>query len=210
LQILWKASGGTTKGNVLNVGDYVTNFDLDAWQKVTIPISDFALPSDVARLQFKYASKGGQQFWFDDIELNSAGGGGPFTYQVAAPAGEKWHATMVVVLLSGLETGWDSTGFGSGASLTNGLLLRQRRISTGEVLWTLNAKDNLDLFGRYHPQESFSFADDELLVGFMVKPGKVASIAITDDDVLEYVLRDDLSSLSNGRAFCHYGVEEIA
>ncbi len=64
----------------------------------------------------------------------------------------------------------------------------------------------MELFGRYHPQDDIEFADGTLLVGFMVKPGK-ASIAVTDDDVLEFVVRDDLSALSAARAFAHFGTE---
>ena len=78
--------------------------------------------------------------------------------------------------------------------------MRQRRISDGEILWKFNSKDNVDLFGRYHPQDDIEFADGNLLVGFMVKPGK-ASVVVTDDVVLELVVRDDLSALANARGF---------
>ena len=209
LQLLWKTSGGTTKGNVLNVSDYVTNFDLDVWQKVTVPISDFALPQDVARLQFKYANKSGQQFYLDDIQFNNSGGGGPFVFQVVAPDTTKqYHLSMLVILLSGAASGWNSTTFANVAALENGLLLRQRKISTGEVLWSLNSKDNLDLFGRFYPQDEVNFADGTLLVGFMVKPGN-GSVIITNDTALEIVVRDDLSGIAAGRAFAHFGIESL-
>lgn len=209
LQALWKKSGGTTNGAVLNIVDYVTNFDLDVWQKVTIPIADFGLTEDVQKLQFKYASNGGQQFWFDDIEFTQAGGGGPFTFQVAAPdALSKYHVSMLVLVISGPSAGWNNNTFANISSLTNGLLLRGRKISTAETLWSLNSKDNVDLFGRFHPQDDIEFADGTLLLGFMLRPDK-ASIIITDDIVVEVVVRDDLSTLSGARGYVHYGVEDV-
>jgi hypothetical protein len=116
---------------------------------------------------------------------------------------------MLVVLLGGASSGWDSDTFANVTTLTNGLLLRHRRISDGEVLWSFNSKDNVDLFGRYHPQDDIEFADGTLLVGFMVKPGS-SSVVVTDDEVLEFVVRDDLSGLVSARAFVHYGVEVVS
>lgn len=210
LQVFWRTSGGSNPGNVLHVEDYVTDMDLDEWQHVEIPIADFALGADVDKILFKYAAKGGQQFWFDDIKLNTSSGGGPFVFQVAAPdATKRYHLSMAVLLLGGPSSGWDNDAFANiAAGLTNGLLFRQRRLSTAEVLWSLNAKDNVDLFGRYHPQDDITFADSVLLIGFMIKPGK-ASVVVTDDDVLEFVVRDNLSTITQGRAFAHYGVEDV-
>jgi len=207
---------GGTEGTIVIVDNYVTNFDIGVWQKVTIPLADFALPPSqlVDQLQIQYyglpASKK-QHYFFDDIGLNPAGaGGGPYTFEVAAPdANTRYHMSMLVLLLSGPVTGWSSDTFANVAALTNGLLLRHRRLSTSEVLWAINSKDNTDLFGRFHPQDDITFADNELLLGFMIKPGS-ASVVITDDDVLEFVVRDNLSGISEARAFVHYGVEVVA
>jgi hypothetical protein len=209
LQVLWKTAAGTTKGNVLSVADYVTNMDLNVWQRVEIPIADFGLPEDVAKVHFKYALKGGQQFWFDDIELNTGGGGGPFTFQVAAPANTLYHVSMAVLIIAAPGAGWDANSFADiSGGIANGLLFRHRRLSDSSVLWSLNSKDNMDLFGRYHPQDDITFSGGDLLVGFMVKPG-LASITITDDEALEWVVRDNLSTLSSMRAFVHYGKEVL-
>jgi hypothetical protein len=214
IRLRWYLNGGTV-GTLVIVDDYVTNFDLDVWQKVTIPLSDFSLPESqlVDELQILYyglpASRK-QRYFFDDFELNPAGaGGGPYTFQVSAEANEKCHVSMMVLLLSGASSGWSSTSFANTTALTNGLILRQRRISTAEVLWSINSKDNTDMFGRFHPQDAITFNDGVLLVGFMIKPGG-ASVVITDDDVLEFIVSDDLSSLESARAFVHYGKEVIA
>ena len=210
LKIQWKASGGGTPGNQLLVEDYVTNMDLDVWQQVTIPIADFGDVSDVDKLQFLYATKGGQQFYFDDLELNTAGGGGPFNYRVAAPdADTRYHLRMAVLMLAAPASGWDHDAFVNIAGgIANGLLLRHYKISTAETLTAINTKSNIELFGRYHPQDDITFADAVLQVGLMLKPG-AASLVVTDDDVLEFIVRDNLSTISEARAFFHFGEELI-
>lgn len=211
LRVRWKTLGGGTPGLKLNVSDYVTDMDIGVWQQVEIPVSDFNLgATDVAKFVVEYGLKAGQHFYIDDIELLSAGGGGPYIYRAAAPdASTVYHVSMLVLLVSGPSAGWTSTSFANISAIPNGLILRQRRLSDGEVLWSFNSKDNVELFGRYHPQDDIEFADGSLLVGFMVKPGK-ASIAITDDAVLEFVVRDDLSALEAARAFAHFGTEVIS
>lgn len=205
----WKTNGGGNGGGAeLDVSDYVTNFDLDVYQKVTIPISDFGLTADVDKLQFKFGAKGGQHFWFDDIELNTSAGGGPFIFRISTPDAEtRYHLTMAVIVISAPGVGWNPDAFADITSgLASGLLFRQKRISTGETLWSVNSKDNVDLFGRFHPQDDITFSDGTLMAGFMLKPGK-ASVVVSDDDVLEVVVRDDLDSLTALRAYAHYGVE---
>lgn len=210
VDIRWQTVAGSDRGVLLDLAGYVSNYDLNVWQKITIPMADFSIgANNVGRLRIIYAKAAGQQFWFDEFAFTAAGGGGPYIFQTAAPATVKHHVSMMVIVVSGPGSGWNPTSFGNLSGLTNGLLLRQRRISTGEVLWSLNSKDNVDLFGRFHPQDDITFSDGTLLVGFMVKPGK-ASVVVTADDVLEVVVRDDLSALSEARAFVHYGVEVIS
>jgi hypothetical protein len=210
LQIGFLDAANNLVGNLLRVEQYASNMDLDTWQQVAIPIVDFGLTAPVQRLVFRYRVTDGQHHWFDDIELVPDGGGGPYRFGLAAPAGERWHMSMLVLQVVAPETGWNHDSFASIAGgLTNGLLLRHLRRSTGETLWKFATKDNRETFGQYHPQESFAFADGTLLLGFMVKPGK-ASVVVTEDDVLEFVVRDDLSSIPDIRAYLHYGVEEVS
>lgn len=210
LRVGWLDGASAQNGVSLNVENYVTNMDLDVWQRVEIPIADFNLTADVQSFEFRYMGAGSQRHFIDEVELHNSGGAGPYIFQVIAPANEGWHATMLVLVLAGSDTGWNSDAFANIAGgLMNGLLIRQRKLSTGDVMWSMNTKDNVDLFGRFHPQESFLFDNSELLVGFMVKPGQSADIVVTDDDVLEFVVRDNLSALNNIRAFLHYGVEDV-
>ena len=207
-QIQWKNAAGTVIGATLNVEDYTTNMDFGVVQQVQIPVADFGLTGDVQKLNFVY-KVGNQQHYIDDINLQASGGGGPYIFQVSSPnTNTKYHVSMVVFLVSAPAAGWNPHTFADQAQLPNGVILRCRKQSTNEILWKFNSKDNTDLFGRYHPQDDIEFADGTLLVGFMVKPG-MAAITVCSDIVLEFVIRDDLSGLTEARAFCHYGVEDI-
>jgi len=209
LRVRWRQLDNTAVGNNLRVDNYTTDMDPDVWQRVQIPMDDFALTADVAKLSFEYRAAAGQHFYFDDIKLNTASGGGPFRFRIDAPANRQYHLTMAVLVVAAPSSGWNPSAFGSiSGGLENGLLFRQRRLSEGEDLWKFNSKNNMDLFGRFHPQDDITFANGDLLIGFMVKPGG-ASVIVTDDDVIEFLVRDELSSLSEVRAYAHYGVEEI-
>jgi hypothetical protein len=211
LRVRWVDGSNNPVGSNIRVENYATNMDLDVWQQVSIPIADFNLTGNVQKLEFTYRITSGQQHWFDDVELVASSGGGPYRFRVAAPdANTLYHVSMVALVVAGPQSGWDSTAFGNIVTgLAKGLLLRQKRLSDAEVLWSINSKDNTDLFGRFHPQDDITFADGTLLVGFMIKPG-LASVIVTDDEVLEFVVRDDLSSLTNMRAYVHFGTEVSA
>lgn len=207
-RIVWLDDANSPVGNALRIDDYTENMDLDVWQQIAIPIDDFALTEDVQKLRFRYLNASGQRYWLDDIVLVPTANG-PFNFEVAAPdALTRYHLSMLVLMVSGPKDGWNSTTFANITALAHGLILRHKRLSDGEVLWRFNSKDNLALFGRYHPQDDIVFADDSMLVGFMVKPGK-ASVVITDDEVLQFVVRDDLSALMAARAYAHFAVEVI-
>jgi len=209
LDIKWKTSGGGTPGAKLSVADYVPNMDLDVWQQVTIPISDFALGADVAQLEITYALKGGQKFYFDTFELVAAGSGGPYTFRVEAPAEEIWHIGLLNLILSAGSTGWNSDAFANIAGgLAQGLVLRKKKLSTSEVLWAFTFRKNIELFGQLVPSYDFTFADSSLMVNFSMKP-EPASLNITDDEVLEFLIRDNLTTLTNMRAYIHYGKEAL-
>jgi hypothetical protein len=206
--------GGGAKGSAINVDDYVTDWDIGVWQHVVVPIADFGLPGSqlVDEFRFNYTAQGPkkQHYYYDEVELNPTGaGGGPYTFEVAAPdANTLYHVTMVNLIVVGTATGWDDSTFGNITALTNGVLFRHQDLSVPETLVSINSKDNVDLFGRYHPQDVVDFSVDRL-VGFMIKPGKEADLTVTNQKVLQFVVRDDLSGLSNMRAFAHFGIEDI-
>lgn len=209
LRVRWKTLGGSNPGVTLDVANYVSNFDIGVWQKVTIPIADFVLTADVAKVEFEYAAAGGQHFYFDDIELNTSAGGGPFTFRVVAPASECWHVERIVLAIEAADTGWNGDAFADITSgLTNGVLLKLHDPTPPTVHWAVNAKDNKELFGQYLVENDAAFFDSKQMLTFVVRP-TVTTVTVTDTDVVDIIIRDDLSSLVNCRAFLHYGIEEV-
>lgn len=213
LRLLWRNGSNTQVGDGLLVNGYVGNFDLGVWQKVTIPIADFNLTGDVQKLVLRYVNTSGQRYYFDDIKLVAASGGGPYRFRVAAPdANTVWHLEELVVNLAEENGTWSASDFCTITDgLVNGLVIRHRQLSTSTVLWAINIKDNLDLFGRLHPT-----ADIEYGVGTnehqfrLVLTPKLSVVRVTNDDVLEVVVRDDLSTINGLRAYIQYAEEVIA
>lgn len=207
LKILWRTSGGSNPGVILHVADYVPDMDLDEWKQVSIPISDFELGNDVAKLVLIYGSQGGQQFYFDDFELIAAGAGGPYTFRVQPPEDEIWYVGVLNLIIAANDEGWNSDAFGNiSGGLEQGLILRQKELSTSEISLSITFTKNIGLFGQMIPSYDFTFANSELLVNFALKP-EPASLILTNDEIIEFIVRDNLSSLSNMRAYLHYGKE---
>jgi hypothetical protein len=207
LRVRWEKVDGTNIGVSLKVEDYVSNMDLDVWQQVTIPIDDFGLTEDVGKFSFKYAGAAGQKFYFDDIDVVASSGGGPHVFRVGSPTGFIWHVERVVIVLSAGDTGWGSNAFADIAGgLNKGLLLRHKKIGD-EVYWKVNCKNNVELFGQLHVLNNVTFDTPEQLFAFSLEPNQSAVVLVDDDEVLDIVVRDDLSSLNNLRAFLHYGEE---
>ncbi len=206
---------GDWLGSELLVDDYVSSWDLDEWQQVTVPLEDFGLDPGqlVDQLRFWYNGQGQkkQKHWFDDIELvDSGGGGGPYIFQVAAPDATKaYHITAIRLVLAEANTGWTSAKFTNIDALDTGLLLRQvDRSGDPVVLWSLNLKCNMHLFGKLRVVNDVVFSDSEQLFMLELRPYP-ASVVVTDTTVLEFVVSDDLSDLNGLRAFIKHGVEEL-
>jgi hypothetical protein len=212
LQVQWKNAATTTIGTTLSVENYVTNMDPNVWQKVTIPVADFNLTGDVQRLNVVYKTGNNQQHWLDDFELTAAGGTGNKTFRTQSPSGVVYHVERLVLVVSAPDTGWSSTAFANIASgLTNGVLLKYHNIGpTPQTFWTANFKDNTELFGQMEAWNTVNFDNAEQLIAFSIDPDLSSVILVDDDDVLDIIIRDDLSSLTNVRAFLHIGTEVVA
>jgi hypothetical protein len=212
LMVRWFNGAGSV-GSLLNVENYVSNFDIGVWQKVTIPLADFNLSGGlIDNFKFVYSGQGPkkQQYYFDDIELNGVSGLGPYVYRVEADGYNVYHIDQVCLVLVTNDSGWNSDDFTNiTGGLETGVIVRHFRKSDSTVLWSVVLKNNMDLFGRLTATNDATFLDSEHLMTFELNPGS-AKVLVTDDDVLDIVVSDDLSSLTNFRAFVHYGIEEIS
>lgn len=210
LQVQWRNGSGTVIGSTLNVENYVTNMDLDAWQKVTIPIADFNLDANVQVFRVTY-KVGTQRHWFDEFNIQASGGTGPYEFRVSSPTGYVYHVERVIIVVSASDIGWTSTSFANiSGGLENGLLMKYHKIGASpETYWSFNNRNNAEMFGQFKAFNDVNFDDSEQLVAFALHPELSSVILIDDDEVLDLVVRDDLSSLTSLRAFLHYGVEVI-
>jgi len=208
-RIFWEKADGTNVGDRLRIDSYVTSMDLDEWVQVQIPIEDFGLTEDVAKVVIKYASTAGQQFWFDDFELITISGSGPYKFRVSAPTGLIYHVEKVALVLAAPDVGWSSTSFANiVGGLGQGLLLRFKKVGEeSDVYWKVNIQDNAEMFGQLNVMNDVTFSDGDRQFTFVLEPQLSSVILVDDDDVIDIVVRDDLSSLSNLRAFLHFGVE---
>ena len=205
----WAASGTSTiLGSACQVTDYVPNMDTGVWQRVVIPLADFNLgTNDVGRFMLQTRDVDDQQFYFDDCDMLNSSGDGPYKFRVQGESGIRKHVSRITLILAAPETGWNSSAFGNiSGGLELGLLLRQMVISTQEVIWSIAMKTNMELFGGMVPSDPINFADGEMMIVFHMTP-EIASIVLDEDAGLEFVVRDDLHTLTNMRAYLQFGVE---
>jgi hypothetical protein len=205
----WAVTGTTTiLGSPANIPNYVSSMD-PGWQRVTIPLADFGLPSNVGRFVCQTRLQASQQYWIDDVDMLNSTGDGPYKFRVLGVEGKEYDLSRVTLSIAAPETGWNSDAFANIASgLEQGLIVRMANLSTQEIVWSIVIKNNIELFTKLVPSTPYNFADGEQMVVFNVRPDK-ASVILDEDHGIEWVVRDDLSTINNIRASCQYGVEII-
>jgi hypothetical protein len=204
----WAETGSLTiVGTPCQVTDYVPNMDPGVWERVQIPLSDFNLAQNVGRFIMQTHLVDDQRFYLDDFDMLNSTGDGPYKFRVLGEAGMRKHVSRITLVMASGESGWSSSAFANiVGGLELGLILRQGILSTQEVVWSVVMKNNMELFGALVPSDPINFSDGELMIVFNITPG-TASIVLDSDSGLEFIVRDDLSTLTNMRAFLQYGVE---
>ena len=133
------------------------------------------------------------------------GSGGDVTFRVAAPANTLWVADTIVLMIQD-NTGWNSGDFVGRAALANGLRIRLRDLNGATNLWGWNLKDNTDLMEKLPLRTITDFANGQTVAIWELKASDDMGFHVTDNEVLEFLVRDDLTSLTKMRAHVHYGV----
>jgi hypothetical protein len=85
------------------------------------------------------------------------------------------------------------------------LQLRHRDLAAGQNFWKLTASKNVELFGQFDPVVDTAYNDNTRQISFVLRPER-STVKITANDVLEFLVKDDLTGLVNVRAFAHVGV----
>ena len=138
-------------------------------------------------------------------------GTGPYRFRAAAPDAQTVYNVKEIVLSLAEENGtWLVGDFSSiSGGLANGLILRQRKISTSEILWAINMRDNLEIFGRLDVRHDVEYGTGVHQFKLALVPAP-AVVQVTDDIVIEAVVRDDLTSINGLRGFIQFGEEAIS
>jgi hypothetical protein len=209
VRVFWVDSGKSMVGTGVLLSNYLSNFDLDVWKKAAIPIGDFSLTGNVQKLVLRFINASGLHIWLDDVSVTPSAGGGPHIYRVSAPTGLIYHVERLALIVSAADTGWGSTSFANiVGGLTSGLAFRYRMLG-GDTYWAFNCRDNSELFGQLQVINDVSFSNGDRQFTFALEPQLSSVVLVDDDEVVEIIVRDDLSSLVTMRAFLHYGTEEI-
>lgn len=210
----WRLAGDQ-KGSWCYLDNYIDEWTPGLWKKVEIPIADFGLDpgQTVDELRINFLVKNGFDFWFDDIHMDEGGGSGPQTFRIQPDPVEApndiWHVDYLKLLVVSGQTGWNSSVmFNLAEALESGLLMRLVDDTEG-ILWTLNLANNTDLWGHWTQENFIDFADSTRQIVWRLDPS-LGRLILTPTRRLEFVVRDDLSSLQKLRAYCNYGREVTA
>jgi len=209
LTVYWR-DGVTQVGLKLSVENYAKKLKGNTpYRLLSIPVIDFNTGGTVVdTLVFQYEGAAGQRYCYDDIELVT----GPKVFRLASRPNQIWHIKHIKLVLASDDNGWRVDKFGDiTGGLSKGLMLQHRQISTGIVFWRVNAKDNVDLLGRYAKESDTTFSgtpDQRVLV---LRYDIVPSEAVVNQDcVLDIKIRDDLSSVTVLEAFAHFEREDVS
>jgi hypothetical protein len=204
IQGRWELAN-VAKGNGVLITDYLSSGDLDLWQHFSIPIADFNLPAEnVDEFRIRTRQVAGAHYYLDDLTLNSGSGGK--TFRIAPEGQAKWIVGSVTLILVAPDTGWNSDAFCNIAGgLANGLTLRHRDLAGSTNFWRSVCKKNIELFGKFHPVVDTAYNDSTRQISFVLEPDP-ATVVLTSNDVLEFLVKDDLTALTNIRAYAHVGV----
>jgi len=178
----------------------------------TVPTNADGSPV-VAERQLQLGVSSLQRLDDSSVAMNidaTPGAGGPYTFRLTASGtNECLHVKSLSLVVTASGAGWNSTSFGNIAGgLATGIVVKQYCIDVDKTHWAINAKNNLEMFGQFQPQEEYLFSDDERLLEFLLVPSP-AAIVLDINNALEITIADDLSSLTSMQAFAHYGIEDV-
>lgn len=204
LQARWE-DNGTIKGDAVQViGNYGITEDLNMWQYLSIPMTDFGLSgTDVDQFRLRTITAAGVRYDLDEIKLITDANNR--TFQVRPGTSQEWRLSKVqLVVAAPSATGWSINDFGNKlGGLANGLSLRHRNLSGSTNIWRLITRFNYDLWGQYKLIDNVTLGSDRMVtVEFDPNP---SDVIIDNDNPLEMLVRDDLSGMSVVQAWAVVG-----
>lgn len=195
VQARWEDNGTVKGSGVSIIGSYDITRDLDVWQHLSIPMSDFSLGGDdVDQFRLRTTVAAGARYDVDEVKLVTNSNNR--TFQVRPGTSQEWRLSRVRLTLgSPSATGWGINDFGSVlGGLANGLSLRHRNLSGSTNKWRLITRFNHDLWRQYSIESDVTLGTVRMVVAeFDPNP---SDVIIDNDNPLEMLVRDDLSGMS--------------
>ena len=140
-----------------------------------------------------------------NIDGTVSPGGGPYVFRVQAPAGITWYGKCIELFVED-ATGWASNEFADIASLSTGLIVRKRTLPSTDV-WTWTLKHNRHLVQKMDLVVLQDWTDTITTAKFKMAAPEGTSFMVSDTDVLEFEVGDDLAGLGFMRAALIHGVK---
>ena len=196
-------NSGTVTGTFINLSTYINEFDLDVWQKFTIPLTDFgAATSTVNELVIRTRDIGGgppPDYFLDVIQLEETGT--PIIYEIKPEAQYGFIDTLGWVIANSVpSTVTNGTLLGLaydnllGVTLTNGVTVQS--IRNGEEKFSANIKNLGDVL-QSPGQEIVSHMSDgtNTFIKMEIQFKEMLPFNKATDDSFRIIIADDLSGL---------------
>ena len=196
-------NSGVVTGNFINLSTYINEFDLDVWQKFTIPLTDFgAATATVNELVVRTRDIGGgppPDYFLDVIQLEEVGT--PIVYEIRPQTDYGFIDTLGWVVANNVpSTVTNGTLLGLsyddllGVTLTNGINIQSFR--NGEVKFSTTITGLGDVL-QSPGQEIISHMSDgtNTFIKMEIQFKEMLPFNKKTDDYFRLTVSDDLSSL---------------
>lgn len=196
-------------GNTVNLNDYIDTSLLNAWQKFSIPKSDFGLDEDLFNeIVIRTVSTGGgaaPDYFLDDIQIEETGS--PAVFKASPPTGKVARITSVrfcfadavsIALVSGTVPGISYNKFLGVDQLSIGITVQ--RLLNGAVDFTAVFKNISDMMLAGHNIVSMGDDGNNSFITTEITFDTELVLTDRDGDFISISINDNMSGLLDMRA----------
>ena len=211
-------SGGTSIGDELNIGNYISTTTFGVWQKFTIPLSDFNLTTldfDAIRVRTVDIGSGAPPNYFlDDLQVEESGKVLDFLVESQGNDYIKIHSIRLVIvgliagtLADGTKSNIVYDSFLSIPRLTNGVVFQTEHAHKVSTSLTIRGVDDFMIVG-CNTVGDFSDGTNSMLVLEIAFPDPII-LKGKDSGKLRIRINDDLSGLTEFKASVRGSIQTI-
>ena len=193
-------------GVQINIADFVDTGTLNAWQKFTIPLSNFGVTGNIDQILIQTVRTAGQppNYYLDTIQLEESGS---IVYSAEPEKGFRYEFDSVdMLMVDALDTRLTDGTMPSLSydqilalpALTNGVTLRFTQ--GGRVQFSGTFRDLADILFAAFTITAQGCDGTNTFVKFTANLSEFARMESSDNDKIEIIVSDDLSGLLRFRA----------